>query len=164
MPKAKQSTVVMVPRGLTPEAVRAWADREGLTLGAEPKSGLVTVYPDRRTLPRVCRRTRMRRTFCCCAPCRVLRRRKHRAACRCWLCYSDRMGAFVDRLGRRTVARRWLWFLTLTFRTPHFPWAKRFPIEQPEPCPDFVHHFFARMILWIEGQIHASVDYFAADQ
>jgi hypothetical protein len=74
------------------------------------------------------------------------------------------MGEFLDQLGRRTVARRWLWFLTLTFRTPHFPWMRRCPIEQPEPCADFVHHFFERMIRWIEGQVHSRVEYFVADQ
>jgi hypothetical protein len=74
------------------------------------------------------------------------------------------MGGFVDQLGKRTAAGRWLWFLTLTFRTPRFPWARGFPLEQPEPCADFVHHFFARMILWIEGQVHSRVEYFVADQ
>jgi hypothetical protein len=122
------------------------------------------IYPDARLEPRVCVRTNMRREFCPCVQCRRLRRTKHRAPCRCWLCYADRMGAFIDRLGRSTLAGRWLWFLTLTFRTPHFPWARGFPIEQPEPCPDFAHHFFARMILWIEGQVHSPVQYFVADQ
>jgi hypothetical protein len=121
-------------------------------------------YPDARLEPRVCVRTNMRREFCPCTPCRALRRRKHRAPCRCWLCYADRIGAFVDQLGRRTAAGSWLWFLTLTFRTPHFPWVRRFPIEQPEPCADFVHHFFARMTQWIEQQVHSRVEYFAADQ
>jgi hypothetical protein len=125
---------------------------------------LCVVYPDVRVAPRVCVRTNMRRDFCPCVRCRRRRRRKHRAACRCWLCYSDRQGAFIDSLGRRTAAGRWLWFLTLTFRTPHFPWARGFPVEQPEPCPDFVHHFFARMISWIEGQVHSRVEYFVADQ
>lgn len=122
------------------------------------------IYPDARVEPRVCTRTNMRRAFCCCAPCRALRRRKHRASCSCWLCYADRTGAFIQTLGQRTEARRWLWFLTLTFRTPPFPWARGFQVEQPEPHADFVHHFFAQMIRWIEGQIHARVEYFVADQ
>jgi hypothetical protein len=74
------------------------------------------------------------------------------------------MGAFIDNLGRRTRAGRWLWFVTPTYRTKHFPWAKGFPIEQPEPSPDFVHNFFAGMIQWIEREVHARVEYFTADQ
>ena len=129
------------------------------------------IYPDARLEPRVCARTDARRDFCCCPPCRALRRRKHHAVCCCGLCYADRMGAFIDRLGERTHARRWLWFLTLTFRTPRFPWARGFPIEQPEPSPDFVHRFFFHedvrrpgMIQWIEREVHTRVEYFVADQ
>jgi hypothetical protein len=121
-------------------------------------------YPDARVEPRVCVRTNMRRETCPCAPCRALRRKKHGASCQCWLCYADRMGAFIDNLGRRTRAGRWLWFVTPTYRTKHFPWAKGFPIEQPEPSPDFVHNFFAGMIQWIEREVHARVEYFTADQ
>lgn len=122
------------------------------------------IYPDARIEPHFCMRTNIRREFCPCAACRKLRRRKHGAACACWLCYADRMGTFIEAQGRRTLAGRWLWFLTLTFHTPHFPWARCFPIEQPEPCADFAHHFFTKMILWIEGQVHSRVEYFVADQ
>lgn len=128
-------------------------------------------YPDARLQPRVCSRTKMRREFCSCAPCRALRRRKHRASCVCWLCYADRMGKFIDSLGRRTAAGRWLWFVTLTFRTPNFPWVRGFPIEQSKPSPDFVHKFFSTedkqrlgMIEWIEQQVHTPVEYFTVDQ
>jgi hypothetical protein len=127
-------------------------------------SNLRVVYPDARVEPRICARTGMRRTFCPCEPCRVLRRRKHQAACGCWLCYADRMGAFVDDLGRRTPAARWLWFVTLTFRTPTYPWARGFPMEQPAPCPDFVNSFFLRMLAWIEKEVHAPVEYFVVHQ
>jgi hypothetical protein len=125
---------------------------------------LRVIYPDARIEPRKCASTGMRRQYCCCVVCRALRRRKHRATCYCWLCYSDRMGEFIDDLGRRTVAGRWLWFLTLTFRTPHFPWVRGFPMEQPQPCPDFVRHFFARMVSWIERQVHCRVDFFVVHQ
>src|SRR5260370_14818784 len=122
------------------------------------------IYPDARIEPCQCVRTNMRREFCPCAPCRVLRRRKHRASCSCWLCYADRMGKFIDDLARRTVAGHWLCFVTLTFRTPYFPWAKGFPIEQPKPRPDFVHHFFSRVISWIACQVHGRVEYCVVDQ
>jgi hypothetical protein len=125
---------------------------------------LKVIYPDARLEPHVCRRTQMRRLYCPCSPCRTLRRRKHRACCTCRLCYTDRMGEFIDDLGRRTAVGRWLWFVTLTFRTPHFPWMRGFPIEQPQPSPDFVHHFFAYMTKWIESQVQSRVEYFVADQ
>ena len=121
-------------------------------------------YPDARVEPRKCKRTRMMREFCPCSPCRARRRKKHSASCSCYLCFSDRMGEFIDNLGRRTAAGRWLWFLTLTFRTSAFPWTRGFPIEQPEPSPDFVHHFFSWMIAWIEREIHHRVEFFTADQ
>jgi hypothetical protein len=121
-------------------------------------------YPDVRVAPRVCPRTRMKRVFCPCTPCRVLRRRKHSTGCSCYLCFADRAGKFIDDLGRRTEARRWVWFVTLTFRTPHFPWARHFPVEQPMPAPDFVHHHFDAMIKWIEREVHHPVEFFTADQ
>jgi hypothetical protein len=121
-------------------------------------------YPDVRVAPRICPRTRMKRVFCPCTPCRALRCRKHRAGCSCHLCLADRLGGFVDALGERTQARRWLWFITLTFRTPHFPWARHFPVEQPMPAPDFVHHYFDKMIHWLESEVHHPVEYFVADQ
>jgi hypothetical protein len=74
------------------------------------------------------------------------------------------MGALIDRLGHQTSAGRWLWFVTLTFRTPHYPWSRGFPVEQPEPCSDFVRHFFEQMISWIEREVHCRVEYFVADQ
>jgi hypothetical protein len=125
---------------------------------------LRVVYPDARLEPLKCVRTDMRREFCPCETCRALRRKKHRAPCRCWLCFSDRMGLFIDQLGKRTAARRWSWFLTLTFRTSNYPWIRGFPVEQPQPSPDFVHHFFNWMIHWIEGQVHTRVEYFVVDQ
>jgi hypothetical protein len=122
------------------------------------------IYPDARIEPKSCNSTHMKRAFCPCRPCRNLRRKKHRAHCQCWLCYAGRMGAFIDTLGKRTTAGRWLWFLTLTFRTPDYPWARKFPIQQSKPFPDFVNHFFQRMVSWIEGQVHGRVEYFFAHQ
>ena len=122
------------------------------------------IYPDARVSPRLCNTTQMKRELCPCTSCRRLRRRKDGAHCRCWLCYADRMGEFIDSLGTRTAHGQWLWFLTLTFRTPDFPWARGFPMQQAAPFPDFVNHFFARMIAWIEGQIHARVEHFIVHQ
>jgi hypothetical protein len=164
MTKVRQPEVVMVQRGTDPRWFRRVMEDAGFAFSMEPKPGLVPVYRDHRVLPRVCKRTKMRRAFCCCIPCRALRRRKHRASCGCWLCFADRTGGFIDTLGRNTAAGRWLWFLTLTFRTPDFPWARGYPAEQPRPSVDFVRHFFAFMIAWIEREIHARVEYFVAHQ
>jgi hypothetical protein len=144
--------------------------RNGMGKKAKPSTiegvagSLRVNYPDERIAPKVCNRTGMKRWFCVCTPCRKLRRRKHRASCRCWLCYSDRMGEFIDDLGGQTLSGCWRWFLTLTFRTRDSPWGRGFRIEQPKPYPDFVHEFFKEMILWIEREVHARVEYFTADQ
>lgn len=74
------------------------------------------------------------------------------------------MGTFIDELGGRTASGAWKWFVTLTYRTPDFPWAKGFPIQQAHPSSEFVHHFFERMICWIERQVHCRVEFFTADQ
>ncbi len=171
MTKARQPEVLNLgpgpfPAGLS-DAYRQTCEQAGLRLPEDRnfRAGLNVLYPDRRIMPRICERTRMRRDYCCCSPCRTRRRRNHRASCSCWLCFSDRVGKYVDDLGGRTAAGAWKWFVTLTFRTKDFPWARGFPIEQPQPHPDFVHHFFDRkMIPWIGRQVHGPVEYFVADQ
>lgn len=74
------------------------------------------------------------------------------------------MGEFIDELGSRTAGGQWKWFITLTYRTPTYPWAKGFPIEQPSPSFEFVVHFFERMIRWIERQAHSRVEFFNVHQ
>lgn len=167
--KARLPEVVMIPSGIEPgsavsKLIREGYEGAGFGLSMEPRSGLLPVYPDRRVMPRTCGRTEMRRVNCCCAPCRALRRRKHGAACSCWLCYADRMGAWVDRLAEHTKPRRWCLFITQTFRTPTYPWARGFPVEQPEPNPVFVRHFIGRMIRFLEGQLRERIEFFYADQ
>lgn len=125
---------------------------------------MTVFYPDRRIMPRMCERTKLRRAECWCAPCRKLRQRKHRARCSCWLCLADQMGTTIDRLGSRSQAGRWLWFVTISFRTAHYPWARGFPIEEPKPSEDFANHFFAQMLRWIGREVHARVEYFFAHQ
>lgn len=164
MPTARQPEIVYIPQGMKPDEVHDLVSRTGCEITSAPKPGLLVVYPDSRLLPRKCSRTKMIRVFCPCAPCRALRRRKHRASCSCYFCFADRIGKFIDDLGKRTEARRWLWFLTLTFRTRHFPWARHFPIEQAEPHAHFVHRYFSKMIRWVESEVHHPVEYFKADQ
>ncbi len=176
MAKARQPEILFIQRGVTPEWARKYVADAGWEFSSEPKPGPNVIYADKRIIPRVCNRTGMRRDFCCCAPCRSRRRRKHGAACDCWLCYADRMGAWINSLGKRTVPGRWAIFLTQTYRTPcfdrawkldarghrrliltrrkePFPWAKGFPIEQPEPHPDFVRKFVGQMIRWLEAKL-----------
>jgi hypothetical protein len=164
MTRARQPEIVHIPQGLPSDEIRDRLNSKGMTLGSAPRAGLNVLYPDKRLLPRICERTRMRRAFCCCHPCRDLRRRKHHAPCRCWLCHADRMGGFIDELGGRTAAGSWNWFVTVTYRTPTFPWANGFPIGQAQPSFDFVCHFFARMIRWIEQEVHARVEFFSVHQ
>lgn len=164
MSNARQPEALFFPDNLTPDEIRDAVRAQGMALASAPRPGFLLAYPDRRLLPRICERTGMRRAYCCCKPCRVLRRRKHRASCKCWLCYADRMGAFIDQLGGRTAAGGWKWFVTQTYRTRNFPWAKGFPVEQPQPSSEFVHHFFDQLICWIEHQVHCRVEFFTVDQ
>lgn len=164
MAKAKEPEVIMLESGTNPDWFRKIVTEAGGTMSMEPKPGLVPVYWDRRTLPRRCGRTGMRRDFCCCAPCRSLRRRKHRASCRCWLCYADRQGEFIDDLGKRTPSGHWAIFLTLTYRTREMVKRLNATVQRPEPHPDFVHHFFDRMIAWLETELCERVEFFVVDQ
>jgi hypothetical protein len=164
MSNADKPDVIIISPSTSLDSLRDRLAEAGLTTVSELKPGLLVVYSDRRTIPRVCKRTGMRRAFCCCAPCRALRRRKHHAPCHCWLCYADRMGAFIDELGQRTVSGKWGLFVTLTYRTGSFPWARGFPMEQPAPHPDFVHNFFGRMIRWLEQELQERVEFSHAEQ
>lgn len=164
MAKARKPEIVFIRQGVTPEWAREFMGEQGWKFAGEPKPGPNVVYADRRTMPRECGRTGMRRDFCCCAPCRARRRRKHGAACDCWLCFADRAGQFIFRLGERTVPGRWALFLTQTYRTRSYPWQKGFPIEQPEPKADFVRHFFDRMIRWLESELGEPVEFVNAEQ
>ena len=55
-------------------------------------------------------------------------------------------------------------FLTLTYRTRTFPWARGFPMEQPQPHTDFVRNFVGRMIRHLEKELSERVEYFQAEQ
>jgi hypothetical protein len=102
-------------------------------------------------------------SHCPCQMCRARRRKRHGSRCSCWLCYADRMGAFVDGLGRKTAPGRWVLFLTLTFRTRSYPWGRGFP-RSVMPHPEFVHHFFSFMIRWLEDHFAEHCEYFLVDQ
>jgi hypothetical protein len=88
---------------------------------------------------------------------------QHRAGCDCWRCYSLSVGAFIDELGSKTAAGQWQFFLTQSYRTPSYPWAKGFP-RRSEPHPDFVHHFSDFMIGWLAREFGPPVEFFVADQ
>ena len=74
------------------------------------------------------------------------------------------MGAFIDSLGERTRVGRWNLFLTLTYRTRNFPWARGFPIAQPQPHTDFVRNFIGRMIRHLKTELAERIEYFQAEQ
>jgi hypothetical protein len=133
-------------------------------IGSAQNTQMAVSYPDQRIKPRICERTGTVRARCWCEPCRKLRRRKHRAHCSCSLCLCDRMGQMVDRLGGRTFAGRWLWFITMTFRTADHRWQHGFPMLQFRPDEDFVNHFFERAITRIEHEAGGPAEYFLAHQ
>jgi len=164
MGKAREPEIVYIQQGVAPEWVRQNLAEEGWKFATQPKLGPNVVYYDRRTMPRECKRTGMQRDFCCCAPCRARRRRKHRAPCRCWLCFADRTGTYIDRLGSETLPQRWALFLTSTFRTRAIVKQLNASMERPEPHPDFVRHFLDRMICWLEKELCECVEFFVADQ
>jgi hypothetical protein len=73
------------------------------------------------------------------------------------------MGTFIDQLGTKTAAGQWQLFLTQSYRTPSYPWAKGFP-RRSEPHPDFVHHFSDFLISWLAKEFGPPVEFFFADQ
>lgn len=125
---------------------------------------LAVHYLDRRIKPRICEGTGCVRASCWCTRCQALRRRKHLAGCACWYCLCDRMGQLVDKMGNRTVAGRWLWFITMTFRTADHRWQRGFPMLEFRPNETFVNHFFDSAMRRIERDIGGPVEYFLAHQ
>jgi hypothetical protein len=164
MAKAREPEIVYIRQGVTPDWARKCLAESGWKFATEPKIGPNVVYHDGRTMPRSCGRTGMQRDFCCCAPCRARRRRKHHAPCRCWLCFADRTGAYIDGLGKRTAPGKWALFLTATYRTRAIVKRLNASMERPEPHPDFVRHFVGRMIRWLDNELRERVEYFVADQ
>jgi hypothetical protein len=88
---------------------------------------------------------------------------QHASGCACWRCYSQHVGAFIDELGLKTAVGYWQFFLTQSYRTPSFPWAKGFP-RKSEPHADFVHHFADYLISRLRKEFGPPIEYFFADQ
>jgi hypothetical protein len=75
------------------------------------------------------------------------------------------MGQWIDGMAKETSPGHWQVFGTATFRTPYYPWRRGFPLGGSyKPSPNFVHRNFDQLIRFIEGEIHAPVDYVVADQ
>jgi hypothetical protein len=74
------------------------------------------------------------------------------------------MGQMIDKFGGRTFAGRWLWFITMTFRTADHRWQRGFPILQFRPDESFVNHFFDRAIRRLERETEGPVEHFVAHQ
>ena len=87
----------------------------------------------------------------------------HPAFCQCWRCFANAMGGFIDELASKTASGQWSLFLTQSYKTPTYPWAKGFP-RRSEPHPDFVHHFPHFMMSWLEREFGSGFEYFYADQ
>ena len=59
----------------------------------------------------------------------------------------------------------WILFLTLTFRTMAYPWKRGFPGSgSGKPSPEFAHHVFAALIMYLEREIGEAIDFVVADQ
>jgi hypothetical protein len=88
----------------------------------------------------------------------------HAEGCRCWKCYADQMGRWIDALGAKTGPGGWQVFATITYSTKSFPWCRGFPILAGRPKADFAHHLFDRLVVLLERELQSRVDYVVADQ
>ncbi len=88
----------------------------------------------------------------------------HASGCRCWKCYANEMGRWIDSLSAETGPGRWQVFATVTYATKLPPWRKGFPLVAGKPKPDFAHHLFDRLILHLESELGSRVDYVVADE
>jgi hypothetical protein len=89
----------------------------------------------------------------------------HEDGCGCWRCFSNHMGQYIDSLGSQTGPGEWQVFVTITFRTPTYPWQRGFPTGgSGRPKAVFAHHLFDRLIAHLEGELGSRVDYVVADQ
>jgi hypothetical protein len=88
----------------------------------------------------------------------------HVGGCRCWKCYADLMGRWIDTLGAKTGPGRWQIFSTITYATREYPWCRGFPILAGRPKADFAHHLFDRLVVHLESEIGSHLDYVVADQ
>lgn len=145
------------------------ASRRSSTLGVTDRRerynvSKVTLTQDLHVPAKACPKTGQYRNVCGCSECWTSQNGKHGPNCRCSNCFPGYLGAFIDELGLMTASGGWRLFMTITYRTKGYPWAKGFPYHQPSPSPDFASKFFSRTIRWLEGQVHARVEYFVADQ
>lgn len=89
----------------------------------------------------------------------------HGLGCRCWQCLAQVLGIWLDELGQRTKAGAWQIFLTITYASVVYPWARGFPGSGGGiPSSEFGHHCFDDLVSHLEAQLGARVDYIMADQ
>lgn len=88
----------------------------------------------------------------------------HAEGCRCWKCYADQLGRWIDELGSETAPGRWQVFATITYSTKSYPWCRGFPVLPGRPKADFAHHLIDRFVLHLESELRSRVDYVVADQ
>src|SRR5690349_270107 len=89
----------------------------------------------------------------------------HELGCRCWRCMATIYGDWFDQLGRQTEAGAWQRFVTITYGTVAYPWARGFPGSGcGRPSAEFGHHCFQDFVLHLEAQIGGRLDYIVADQ
>lgn len=94
-----------------------------------------------------------------------IREAKHRfcESCRCRLCFAVILGQWIFDIGKTTAPGKWQIFGTITFRPRPDMWRKGFP-SSLETSSGFAHRLFDRFIVFLELELHTTVDYVSADQ
>jgi len=83
----------------------------------------------------------------------------HTSSCSCWRCIADVRGRWLDVLSLRTCVGTWILFVTLTYRTPAYPWKRGFPGSGAgKPNPEFAEEsttfaFYSLRILTERPQV-----------
>ncbi len=90
--------------------------------------------------------------------------RVHTEGCPCWRCYANSVGSWLDFLCSQMISGKADIFLTLTARTPNYPWRRGFPIAPTQPSQQFIHRIFDRLILRLTRKLHSRIDFIRADQ
>jgi hypothetical protein len=89
----------------------------------------------------------------------------HEVGCRCWQCLAQLLGIWLDELGGKTGPGVWQIFLTVTFSSLAYPWARGFPCSGSGiPSAEFGRHCFQDFVSRLEAQLGAQMDYVVGDQ
>lgn len=78
---------------------------------------------------------------------------------------ARQLGIWFDEMGKSTSSGRWILFITITYRTPDFPWQQGFHSTfVSKPSPYYASHLFQCLVKHLEVEIGSAVDFIVADQ